>query len=408
MSTDAREYLYGDIAKKKTRVDELMALADREARDNTPEEMAEITGNMTRIKEHQLEIKRIDDRANLREQMELLSGLGGDKPASVEASPAARTPGEAFVQSAEYKGLVSEAKEHGMRKFPTMAIEFKAEGDSPVLTSDFTNADAIMPSWDPTLRAPGFFQPPVRITDLLPTSAVSGGSTVMYPIVKVRTGPSGNPTAEGTAKKEAKFAFDQGTATIEKNTAYVTMSEEFFQDAPALAAYINNQMGLMVLQVEEGSIYGELTSSISTVDGTEIGGDNGFDAIRSAIVSVQLNGGNPSGVVLHPNDAAFLDIQRAVAGDGGYFGGGPFGGPRTSVWGTLTYVISTAVTEGLALVGDFRLGATLYVKGGLRVESSNSAGDNFENNLISVRAEKRSIAGVHNPELFIQANLGSS
>jgi hypothetical protein len=70
-------------------------------------------------------------------------------------------------------------------------------------------------------------------------------------------------------------------------------------------------------------------------------------------------------------------------------------------------VQTTSVPEGTALLGDFQRGATLYRKGGLRVDSSFGYLDYFRRNLIALRAEIRSVLGVHYPEFFVEVEIGS-
>lgn len=409
---DTKDYLLGEIKKLHDRAQGIVDTAEKAVRDNTEEEMEEIKSIMTKVEEKKLEVARIERHEATKAQLAALGSVTevvSQEPVKVQA----KTAGEALTRSAEYQAVLKQANAEGFPKFTLPTIEMKAVAGA-VLESDGTNNDAIAPTWDPNLYAPGFSQFPLRVADLLTVSQVSRGNAVNYPVVTARTAPTGNPTDEGEDKALAGFGFDFVIATLVKNTAFTGVSEEMFQDADVLTSYINSQLGLMVLQEEELQITTALydaaegTGGGGAVDGTEIGGDNGFDAIRAAINFVQVNGAEPDGILIHPNDAAFLDVQRAVAGDGGYFSGGPFGAPRTSVWGGLRYVITPKATEGTAIVGAFRVGATLYRKGGLRVDTSNSHDDWFRKNLIAIRAEIRSITGVHNPELFVEAVLSSS
>lgn len=409
MADDAlRNHLLGKMHKAKARAQDILDENEKLGKDETPEQLAEIKDITAEIQDTQLEIKKMDDRDEMRKTLEGLGTVSEIASTEVEQIEA-KSVGQAVVSSAEYKAVVETAKRTGsMPRFTLPTIELKAAGD-PVLTSDGSNSDAIRGSWDPTLRAPGFFQPPLRLADLFTVSQVDGGPTITYPIVATRTAPSGNPTSEGAAKKGAVFAFDVGTATLEKNTAFSGFSDEMLQDAPRLVAYIDSQMRVMVLQVEEASIFGVLDSDVSqTADGTAIGGSNAFDAIRESMAVVVQAGGTPNAIGIHPNDSAGLDVQRALDGDGGYFGGGPVGGPRGSWWGGLRIVESVAFDEGTAVVGDYSAGATLYRKGGLRVDTSNSHDDYFERDLIAIRAELRSILCVHNPEVFVKVDVGSS
>ena len=52
-------------------------------------------------------------------------------------------------------------------------------------------------------------------------------------------------------------------------------------------------------------------------------------------------------------------------------------------------MLTPRVPEGTALVGDFNDGATLFRKGGPRLESSNSHDTYFRQNKIAIRAEVR-------------------
>jgi HK97 family phage major capsid protein len=405
VSDGTRDFLLGRMHKLKAQAQEILDTNEREGRDESPEQVEQIKKLSTEIAELQVEVKKLDDRENLRKELESLGTITEVAQPDVE-TVAAKTLGEALVRSPQYKSVIEQAKRDGFPRFSMPTIELKAVQDA-ILESDGSNADAIAPTWDPTLYAPGLAQFPLRVADLLTISQVANGNSVNYPIVKTRTAPTGNPTSEGEDKKAATFEFDFDTATLEKNTAFTGVSEEMFQDAPVIVSYINNQLGLMVQQVEEASITTALYTAVTqTADGTGIGGDNGFDAMREAITVVQVAGAEPDGILIHPNDAAFLDVQRAVAGDGAYFSGGPYGAPRSSVWGGLRLVVSTSATEGTALLGAFRVGATLYRKGGLRLDTSNSHDDWFRKNIVAIRAELRSITAVHNPELFVEVTTG--
>lgn len=403
-----RNHLLGKMHRLKARAQEILDENERLGKEETPEQVEEFKSITAEIEGIQVEVKKLDDREEMRKTLESLgtvSEIASTETQQVEA----KSVGEAVVNSPEYKAVVETAKRTGTTpKFTLPTIELKAAGD-PVLSTDGNNSDAIRGSWDPTLRAPGLFQPPLRLADLFTVAQVDGGPTITYPIVTTRTKPTGNPTAEGVAKKGATFAFDVGTATLEKNTAFSGFSDEMLQDAPRLVAYIDSQMRVMVLQVEEDSIFNVLDNAVSqTADGTGIGGSNAFDAIRESMAVVVQAGGTPNAIGIHPNDSAGLDVQRALDGDGGYFGGGPVGGPRGSWWGGLRIVESVAFDEGTAIVGDYSQGATLYRKGGLRVDTSNSHDDYFERDLVAIRAELRSILCVHNPEVFVKVDVGAS
>jgi len=407
MPSEAKDYLLAEIKKRLDRCKEITADADKGMRELTDEETAEIKANMTRVEEHKVEVKRIEDRESLNKQLEDLGTVTHEATTNESVEIKARTIGEAFIRSPEYQALCKSAVEGGLPDFRMPTIEMKAAGD-PVLESTSNNGDAIAPMWDNTLRAPGLLQYPLRIADVMNIVQVTQGNSVNYPVVTQRDAAPAL-TVESQQKPGAEFAFDFETNTLVKHAQFGGASEEMFQDAPVIANYITNELGTIVLQAEEAYIAAGLyTASTTAADGSGITtGENGYDAVLEAMTMVRVAGGVPSVILLHPNDWARLATLRAVAGDGSYFSGGPYAAPRQGLWGSVREVQTTSVPEGTALVGDFNRGATLYRKGGLRTDASFGYLDYFRRNLIAIRSEIRSVLGVHYPEFFVEVEVGS-
>jgi HK97 family phage major capsid protein len=109
----------------------------------------------------------------------------------------------------------------------------------------------------------------------------------------------------------------------------------------------------------------------------------------------------PDWIVMHPTDYQALRLAKDTAGQ--YFGGGPFMGQYGSgqtaagsplvtgapdlVWGKPTYV-TPLIGAGTALIGT-RAGATVWSRGGLQIESTNSHASHFTSDLVAFRAERR-------------------
>lgn len=404
---ETKEYLLAEMEKRLARCKEITDTADKAARDLTEDETAELKSQMGRIEEYKIEVKRIEDREVLNAQLESLGTVAHIASAeSVEVR--AKSIGEAFVQSADYKRLMGLASVNGMPQFDMPAIELKAAGDA-TLESDSTNADAIAPSWF-GLETPGLVQWPTLVQDVMNVVQLTTGNTANYPIAKTRTIESQAATAEGSAKKGATFEFDYETATLLKWTAFGGASEEMFQDAPTLVNYINTELGRMALQSEEAAVVAALyTATTQTADGTELAATpTPYDMVREGMATIELVGGSPNVLLINPMDSAYFDVQRAVAGTGDYFSGGPYASAASGLWGQIRQVKTPAIAAGTALLGDFSRGARLFRKGGLRVDSSNSHGTYFEENKIAIRGEIRSITGVTYPEFFCEIVLGTS
>lgn len=57
---------------------------------------------------------------------------------------------------------------------------------------------------------------------------------------------------------------------------------------------------------------------------------------------------------------------------------------------------------GTALVASFAQGATAFVRSGITLDVSNSQGDNFVNNLTSLRCEERLTIGCPRPAALLK------
>lgn len=77
---------------------------------------------------------------------------------------------------------------------------------------------------------------------------------------------------------------------------------------------------------------------------------------------------------------------------------------QPNLWGLRT-VVTPSIAQGTALVGAFSQAATVYRKGGVRVESTNSHSDDFTHNLNTVRVEERIGLAVPVPSGFAKVNL---
>lgn len=404
---DPKLWLLEKVKRLKEENEAILKDCEAKGRDMTDAESVTWRDNMKRVEEHLVEVKKLEDLEGMQAQMDRIGAVTELSVQEPTIEVKAGDIGNAFTSSQEYKTLRDEFRRTGvMPKFNMPPIELKAAGDA-VLISDGSNADAIRPGWDPTLYAPSNVQFPLRVGNLLGQSQAEG-NVVHYPVVATRTGPSGNPTAEGAAKKGVIFAFDDGTVTLEKNTAFGGASDEMFADAPVLTSYMRDQIGFMVDQAEETAIVAVLYAALSTKTGSGIAASpNGFDAIREAMAAIEVNGGVPDGIVIHPNDAAFLDVLRSVTGDQ-YYSGGPVGAPRDAWWGGLRLVKSTYADPGRPIVGAFKVGGTLYTRGGTTVETSNSHASYFSEDKVAIRAYRRSKAVKHYPEWFFQCDIGAS
>jgi len=138
------------------------------------------------------------------------------------------------------------------------------------------------------------------------------------------------------------------------------------------------------------------------------------DAAFRAITKVSTGSGlDADGIVINPVDYQTFRLKKDANLQ--YYGGGFFAaeygnGTLTAqppLWGMRT-VVTPAITAGTVLVGAFSQAATVYRKGGVRVESTNSHASDFTSNLVTVRAEERIALAVRRPAGFVKLTLGTT
>ena len=76
------------------------------------------------------------------------------------------------------------------------------------------------------------------------------------------------------------------------------------------------------------------------------------------------------------------------------------------LWG-LTTVVTPAIKAGTVLAGAFK-DATLFRKGGVRVDAANTNVDDFEHNLVTLRAEERIALKVPRPSAFAEIKISDA
>lgn len=226
--------------------------------------------------------------------------------------------------------------------------------------------------------------------------------------------------AEGEEKPQFRVGDPTAvTSPYKKICGFVQYSDEMLEDFAFLVSEINGR-GVYQLQLAEESalltgdgsganMLGVLKSS--GVQAITKGTDTEADAIFKGISAVGRNSGyTADAVVVSP--AVYEKLRLAKDQNGQYYGGGMFSGQYgqdglllyPSLWG-LTTVVTPAVPESTALVGAFKDAATLYRRGGVRVETSTSHADNFVKDVVTTRLEVRELLAVRQPLAFAAVDL---
>lgn len=325
----------------------------------------------------------------------------GDDPAKdAEARQKAgpRSPGAAFVESAQYKGYARNPHQSSLN----VSVEFPSDYG---FKATFTESGATVTGYDRQAGIVTLGQQQPHVADLL-AKGRTNLPTIRYVQEDTYTN-SAATVAEGAAKPEASFDTSEVDAAVRKIAVRARVSDELFADFPAMQSYINERLPFMVLQTEDSqlltgdgnapNILGIL--NVSGIQTQAKGTDPTPDAIYKAMIKVMTVGFfMPDGVVLHPLD--WQDIALLRTADGLYIWGNPAAAePVQRIWG-LPVVLTTSETQNTGLVGAFRLGAQVFYRQGITVEATNTNSDDFEKNLISIRAEQREALAVYRPKAF--------
>lgn len=209
------------------------------------------------------------------------------------------------------------------------------------------------------------------------------------------------------------------TSPYKKICGFVQYSDEMLEDFSFLVSEINGR-GVYQLQLAEEAalLDGDGTGanmkgilSTSGVQAISKGTDTEADAIFKGISAIgRSTGYTADAVVVSP--AVFEKLRLAKDQNGQYYGGGMFSGQYgneglmlyPNIWG-LTTVVTPAMKADTALVGAFKSAATLYRRGGVRVETTTSHADTFVKDIVTTRLEIRELLAVRQPLAFASIDL---
>lgn len=209
------------------------------------------------------------------------------------------------------------------------------------------------------------------------------------------------------------------TSPYKKICGFVQYSDEMLEDFAFLVSEINGR-GVYQLQLaEEGALLNGDGSGAnmlgvlrtSGVQSIVKGTNTEADAIFKGISAIGRSSGyTADAIVVGPE--VFEKLRLSKDQNGQYYGGGMFSGQYgqdglmlyPNLWG-LTTVVTPAMGDSTVLVGAFKSAATLYRRGGVRVETTTSHADNFTKDIVTTRLEVRELLAVRQPLAFAAIDL---
>lgn len=398
---------------------DIVAKAKTEGRDLSADEITTVEAKTAEVKELDGKIERAEKSASL------IASVGGmspeEKAPSAAAVEAAKSLGDHFVKHVgsrlrELKG------DGGLPSNLTLsAPEFKAATDTQVTTGSVYGP--VLTQVDRTIIQA--VRPRLVVADLLSQGTISGNA-ISYFVEGALEGAF-TTVAEAGVKPQLHVVDPTAvTDSLKKIAGWTKFSDEMLEDLDFIVTEINNRLLYELAKFEEAQILnGNGTGSnllgllnrsgIQTeARGTTASGDTVADTIFRAITKVGTGSGlDADGLVINPAD--YQGLRLAKDANDQYYGGGYFVGAygngglseQPNVWGLRT-VITPAIAAGTVLVGAFAQAATLYRKGGVRVESTNSHASDFTSNLVTMRVEERVALAVRRPSGLVKTTITPS
>ena len=339
-----------DITTIKTRAAELAGLGDALTAEQT-EELRSLTEQI--------------EAANAKAEL-VARSIKAAEAAPVAAAPAAeveaaRTVGEAFTRAAEFGST-------GRSQVVEIATRTVASADLTI------NPDIHMVS------AP---VAPTNLTSAVSNVPVAGNSVTIVTHTPVY---GAAVVAEGDLKPATTINWDTQSAALEVVANYEDVTRQALADEPQVQAIVNGALLSGLARKIEADVATAITSNadIQTVTGSSL-----LAAIRYGAAAVETAGYTASVVAVNPADLAALDLEVV-----GNFRNVQRG---TQFWG-VNAITSPLIPVGEAFIGDFATAVTLFSKGGVDVYTTDSDGDKFRKNIVTILAETRVKAAVTRPD----------
>lgn len=251
----------------------------------------------------------------------------------------------------------------------------------------------------------------IHVRSLLPVGTISQG-LFTFPL---ETGGEGAPAAQvqGSAKSQVDFDITMTNAPAQVIAGYVRISRQMLDDVPAMTSFLQARLLEKYLVAEDAQLLSGngtapnlqgLTGVASAFAGAAT---VDVEQLVQAIAQVEASNYTANGILINPTDwaniintkntnAAYsLPGSTVVTTDG-----------QLSIAGIPVYK-STAIAADKFLVGDWAMGAQIMQRDGISVQFSEFDGNNFTENMITVRVEARIAFPIYYAGAFCYGDFGN-
>ncbi|WP_232629151.1 phage major capsid protein [Methylobacterium sp. Leaf118] len=348
------------------------------------------------------EMKAFDGRlADAEQKAARRGGPGGGEQIEL------KTLGQHFADSEGFKAIKENGA--GFRGNVRATVETKAMLTVPGVTGSTTSLSNSIIQADRR----GIVNLPdrtLRVRDLI-TPGQTNSNNIEYPVETTYTNAAAM-VAEGAKKPESSLAFDMRSAPVRTLAHIFKASRQLLDDAAGLVSYIDGRARYGLRFAEEAQIlYGNGTGqnlagimpqASAYAAPFAVTGETPIDRLRLAILQATLALYPATGIVLNDTDWAKIEMIKDTQGR--YLIGNPQGNIAANLWG-LPVATTLAMTANDFLVGAFRAGAQLFDRMAIEVLLSTENVDDFEKNMITIRAEERLGLAVYRPAAFVKGVL---
>jgi HK97 family phage major capsid protein len=312
-----------------------------------------------------------------------------------------KTIGQQFIDAENVKSFMA-ARSRGSVKLALKAIT------SATADADGNGGVLIEPD-----RRPGILELPMlrmTIRDLC-----MPGQTSSNNIEWVREHSFTNnaaSVAELALKPESTLRLDMVNTPVTTIAHWMYASRQVLDDAPQLRSLIDQRLRYGLRLEEEsqilagtgtgGDLSGILPQATAYAAPITIADATTLDLLRLAILQVQNTEYPATGIVMHPNDWAGIELSKDA--NGLYMFANIQGTVTPRLWG-LPVVTTSRITQGTALVGAFRPGAQVFDRMDATVMVSTEDRDNFIRNAVTILGEERLALAVYLPQAFVNVDL---
>ena len=305
-----------------------------------------------------------------------------------------RRIGKMFVDSDAFKGLAG-------REGPAAMLDLSVD---EMKANFVTSAGWAPESMRDAQAALSPQAPPPQVLDFIPTTPLNQAAAVFMEETTYTANAS--EKAEATAAGEATLALTERTRIARRIPVFLPVSDEQMADVAEAEGYVNDRLGLMVLQrLAQQCLRGNGTApnilGTTAVTGIQTQGKGTEptpDAFYKLFTDIRSDGqAEPSVAFVHPND--WQTIRLLKTADGIYIWGSPSEAGPERIWG-VPVVQTTFVAENTAVSGDYANHASLRMRQGLEIRVSDSHGTNFIAGVLAVRATVRAAMVHYRPKAF--------